>query len=42
MENAGDNLVSTVRSVVEGLGGHLEMVADFFPSNRMDQGWRGE
>ncbi len=29
MENAGDNLVSTVRSVVESLGGHLEMVAVF-------------
>lgn len=29
MENAGDNLVSTVRSVVESLGGRLEMVAVF-------------
>lgn len=29
MENADDNLVSTVRSVVEGMGGHLELVAVF-------------
>ena len=29
MENSGDNLVSTVRSVVEGMGGRLEMVAVF-------------
>jgi len=29
MENAGDNLVSTVRNVVESLGGQLEMVAVF-------------
>lgn len=29
MENAGDNLVSTVRNVVESLGGQLEMIAVF-------------
>lgn len=29
MENAGDNHVSTVRNIVESLGGHLEMVAVF-------------
>jgi len=29
LENTNDNLVSTVRSVVEGLGGHLELVAVF-------------
>jgi hypothetical protein len=29
MEYAGDNLVSTVRSVVEGTGGRPQMVAVF-------------
>lgn len=29
MEAAKDNLLSTVRDVVEGMGGHLELVAVF-------------
>ena len=29
METAGDNLLSTVRSVVESMGGRLELVAVF-------------
>ena len=29
MENTDDHLVSTIRSVVESLGGHLELVAVF-------------
>ena len=29
METAGDNLLSTYRTVVEGMGGHLELVAVF-------------
>jgi len=29
MENADDNLVSTLRTVVESMGGHLELVAVF-------------
>ena len=29
MESAGDNLLSTYRSVIESLGGYLEMVAVF-------------
>lgn len=29
IENTSDHLISTVRSVVEGLGGRLEMVAVF-------------
>ncbi len=29
MEAAQDNLLSTVRDVVEGMGGHLELVAVF-------------
>lgn len=29
MEAANDNLLSTVRDVVEGMGGHLELVAVF-------------
>jgi len=39
MENAGDNLVSTVRSVVENLGGHLEMVRRRTNSARRRRGW---
>ena len=29
MENTNDHLISTVRSVVESLGGHLEIAAVF-------------
>lgn len=29
METAGDNLLSTYRTVVESMGGHLELVAVF-------------
>lgn len=29
METAGDNLLSTIRDAVEGMGGHLELVAVF-------------
>lgn len=48
MEKTEDHLVSTVRAVVEGLGGHLELTAVFddqripivAPARTSSKGWR--